>query len=212
MPATLAPFVAAPPAIYLLAEHLDAVLAVGEDLVALVPPVAPTERLDGDRLTDMLAAELRFIAEIEALETKLLARVLQARVRALEVARIDPRFRQIVGLFVSGTAVCLAAVDRHGPAGRAARRDAVPEDRVTFLAERALLDPLSSAALPRRPDAAFRALGVIEIGPLLDLVATFLSTLEVHYELFDAADAALGETVQSATTLVTTAEDDVRVL
>lgn len=219
MPGRLAPIEISSPAIYMLAEHLDAILAAGEDLLATErsPPTEPgATRLTADLLFDRLDSDRSFVAEIEVLEAALLARVLQARVRAAEVVRRDSRFRQVVALFLATTNPAVDAVSRLGEWQRARERLELCTDPAAYLRDRGV-------GAEERPSLSFRLSGTIELGPLLDLAATFLSALEIHYELFEAADAAadgdasfpgsasLGPSDASATR-VTTADAELRVL
>lgn len=215
----LAPVEAASPAIYMLAEHLDAILATGEDILAIErsPPDEPgATRLTADLLFDRLDSDHAFVAEIEVLEAALLSRVMQARVRAAEVVRLDVRFRHVVALFLATTHPAADAVSRLGAWRRARERIKLGSDPAAYLRDRGVGEEA-------RPSLSFRLSGTIELGPLLDLAASFLSALEIHYELFEAADAVAERTsgppgfaslVQSepSPTRVTTAEPELRVL
>lgn len=193
---------AASAAVYLLAEHLDAVLAAGEDLRRQAYDVPkPTGRVSPAAIADRLAAEHAFVAGVRALEVQLISRVLQARVRAAEVVRADIRFRAIVGLFAGGTRPLVDAVADLAPAAKQERQFDWSDDALNFFRSRAVVGPevASLGSVERlQMSETFRIAGRIELGPLLDLAATFLSALELHYDLFEAADEAATRAASAA--------------
>jgi len=172
------------PSVYYVADHLDAVLAAGEDLGRLVLPPhggAP-------------AAAREITERARALELVIVARALQARLRCQELRNADPRFRPMVDLFIGGTARLLDVIEEFGDASRA--DFATGDDLVAYLRERAVVAadaaaPQSFAALRIGP--AFRIAGEIELGPLMDMCASFLDALEFHYELYQGAPASAAQ-------------------
>jgi len=170
------------PTVYLLADNLDAALAAGEDLL--------TARHDlrisaGAEIADRLAERHRFIDRLRALELTLVQRVLRAREHAGELADMDPRFKAIALLFAGGTAALLDAVADLGlPAHLDDRQH---QDAAAYLRSRAVIGE-ETAGLDHlveiRPSETFLIAERIAIGPLLDLVATFLDSLDLHFELF----------------------------
>src|SRR5262245_3389193 len=102
------------PSLYLLKDHLDATLALGEDLLAaeLVLPAADRPGLrDWIRQTRDLD---EFLASLRTLEYALTARLLQARKRAEELKRGDNRLKPLIALFVAGTAALVDAAAELG--------------------------------------------------------------------------------------------------
>jgi hypothetical protein len=193
---------AATAAVYLLAEHLDAVLAGGEDLRQQTYDVPKRgERLTAVMVAERLEAEHAFVARVRAHEVALISRVLQARVRAAEVVRRDVRFRTIVALFSGGTRPLVDAVADLGPQAKLAMGFHWSDDALGYYRSRGLIGPdVACLALVDQIAVgdAFRIAGRIELGPLLDLSATFLTTLEIHYDLFEAADDAAAREASAA--------------
>src|SRR5262249_23804117 len=93
------------PSIYLLGDHLDAALALGEDLltekVVLAPAVHPPPRARRVRKNCDLA---EFPTPARTLELSLPARLPQARKRAEDLRRRETRLKPLIALFVGGTA------------------------------------------------------------------------------------------------------------
>ena len=174
---------------YLLADHLDAMLASGEDLLKVHRTVAAQAPEPGQQsLLGELDALRRRIEAMRTLELALAMRGLQARERAQDLRRSDPRLELFSGLFLSGTE----------PLAEAARELGdwtdfdfhTGDEMVEYLRSRGmiardtagLLVPDQVVATPQ-----FRVACRVELGPLLDLAATFLDALDVVYDLY--ADA-----------------------
>jgi hypothetical protein len=177
------------PSLYLLKDHLDATLALGEDLLAAELAVAPADRpglRDWIRQTRGLDD---FIASLRTLEYSLTARLLQARKRAEEMRRSDSRLKQLIQLFVAGTAPLLDAAAEMGDID--ARNFDGGDSTLTFLRRRGMLAP-DAAGLELVSHLAvgedYLVAGRIELGALLDLAATFLDTLDLLYELTAAPE------------------------
>jgi hypothetical protein len=174
------------PSIYLLGDHLDAALALGEDLltekVVLADAVQP---LTMARLVRQNCELADFFSTARTLELSLTARLLQARKRAEELRRRETRLKPLIALFVGGTAPLLDAAMELG--------DTTVHDFQTgdtafaFLRSRALI-ARDAASLERlcelRVGEDYLVAGRIRLGTLLDLVATFLDTLDLLYDLY----------------------------
>src|SRR5262245_54708009 len=184
------------PHIYLLGDHLDAALAMGEDLltekVALIDAAAP--QLSMARLVRQNRELAEFLATVRTLELSLTARLLQARKLAEEVKRRESRLKPLIALFVPGTAPPADAARQHG---HTTVRDFNTGDTASaFLRSRGLiardaagLDGLSELGVSEEYLVASR----IRLGTLLDLVATFLDTLDGLFDLYaEAAPADAG--------------------
>lgn len=172
---------AIPASVYLLADNLDAILAAGEDLL----------RLDHDCVASVATnvGDGAFIDRIRVLEMTVAARTLQARARAIEVGRADVRCQPLVVLFVGGTVPLQEAVADLGDSTAADFQSG--GDAVTYLrsrgviaADAASVDRHCRLAIPEEFLIAER----IHLGLLMDLCATFLDKLEVHYDLFEAPE------------------------
>lgn len=172
------------PSLYLLSDHLDAVLARGEDLLAqelaLDPPhgaclrgwIRQTRDLNG------------FVATARTLELAITARLLQARKRADDLKRGDSGLKPMLAMFVAGTAPLADAASELGDAD-ARDFDAV-DATLSFLRSRGLLaaDAAGLGLLPRLAVGEdYLVAGRVRLGTLLDLVAAFLDTLDRLYDL-----------------------------
>jgi hypothetical protein len=174
------------PSLYLLIDHLDAALAMGEDLLdaklAFDGPDLPSLRGWIRKTRDLNG----FVATVRTLEYAMTARLLQARKRADDLKR-DSRLRPVLALFVGGTAPLTDAASELGDTD--ARDFEAADATLTFLRSRGLLAPdAAGLELVTRlaVDEGYQVAGRIHLGTLLDLVATFLDTLDVLYDL--AAD------------------------
>jgi hypothetical protein len=168
----------------LIADHLDAALAAGEDLLALklapAADLAASEDDPGAGLRDLVAMAVRH-------EATILAHVLQARRRSDDLARQKGPLRALSKLFAANTAGLLDIVAQHG--------DRVKEgfdggaDPIVFLRKRGVLAE-SQAGLSRFTGLAipehYRIGGAVELGPLLDLVSSFLDVLDQQFDLYPA--------------------------
>ncbi len=174
----------APLSVYMLADHLDAALAAGEDLMARGHDwrtLAEKPGIDSD-----FALAQREIAEAaRGFELMLIARILKAREHAHTLSGMDPRFAAVANLFVSGTAILLDAVEECGDA-----RDDDFENGdglVAYVRSRGLIAP--DAATVMHPaqltiDDNFLVAKRITLGPLMDMAAAFLDALDTRYDLF----------------------------
>lgn len=169
-------------AVFLLADHLDAALAVGEDLQTA--RLDPMSRHDGDVDAED-EAQAMFIARLGRLEAALLGRIMQARRRVAELPARDAAIRPLAQLFVGSTDIVLSLVERLGDKTQA--RFEAGQDRLPFLRARGLL---AAGAPALDPDAAievgedYRIAGVIELGPLMDMVSSLLTALDTRYDLY----------------------------
>jgi hypothetical protein len=181
-PATKAP----PAAVYLLADNLDATLAAGEDLLKSriiwhAGNSRSEEEVAARRIEERHSADA-----IRTLEMIAVARILKSRERAAELAKADQHVKPIAKLFNGGTALLLDAIKELGDP---AAHDFDAGDGITsYLRTRGLI-----AADVAAPDEAqelavteeFLIGGRIPLGTLMDLVAMFLDTLEIHYDLYE---------------------------
>jgi hypothetical protein len=181
--------------IYLLGDHLDAALAMGEDLltekVALDTPAGKSPLRDWMRQNRDLND---FLTTVRTLEYAMTARLLQARKRADELKQSESRLRPLIALFVAGTAPLADAAAELGDTDARAFDSA--DATLTFLRGRGLLavDAAGLEGLPRLAIGEdYLIAGRIRLGTLLDLVATFLDTLDLLFDLYtDAEDEAGG--------------------
>jgi hypothetical protein len=170
------------PSLYLLRDHLEATLALGEDLLSTELHVAAGDR-PGLRNWIRQTRDLEeFLGSLRTLEYAMTARLLQARKWAEELRRGDVRLKPLIALFVAGTAPLLDAAAELGDTDT---RDFECDDAaLTFLRRRGMLAP-DAAGLELISRLAvgedYQVVGRIGLGPLLDLVATFLDTLDTLY-------------------------------
>lgn len=185
----------APLSVYMLADHLDAALAAGEDLIARGHAWRDLVAAPGNMQT-FLVRQRAIVEDIRAFELMTIARLLKARDHAKALAQVDQRFAAVANLFVGGTAVLLDAV---AECGDATADDFDTGDAVLAYVRSRGLIPADAAAITDAAqltiDDTFRVAKLAPLGQLLDMAGTFLDALEVHYELYaldeDAADAEI---------------------
>jgi hypothetical protein len=175
----------APLSVYLLAEHLDAALAAGEDLahVHYVWSGPPPRSLQG--IETLRAGQRGAVERIKLFELALIARLLKGREWAAAVAADDERFGGVARLYVAGTAVLLDAVAECGDLS--ARDFDTGDDLTAYLRDRGLIShdaPAVSDTAAITAGDGFLVAGRVPLGVLLDLVATFLDALEAEFDLF----------------------------
>ncbi|MGE0024940.1 MAG: hypothetical protein AB7S70_15060 [Hyphomicrobium sp.] len=196
--------IAAPAIVYLLADHLDSALAAGEDLVKSTLRWNATDPRAADGLTEQRHEERAAIEAARTLEMLLLARVLKSRESAQELARIESQFKLITRLYTSGTEIVADAAKSltdetsyafdagDGITAYLRARGLIAEDEAA---------PLEAASLTVTEQ--FLVAGRMQLGPLLDLIAMFLDTLETHYELYDQPRSSTSAVLRASTTGVT---------
>jgi hypothetical protein len=200
------------PTIYLLSDHLDAALAMGEDLLTERVVLAEAEqKLNMSRLLRQSGEVADFLDCVRTLELSLIARLLQARRRAEEVKRSETRLKPLISLFVGGTAALVDAAEELGDTTNQAF--ATGDAAQAFLRSRGIL-ARDAAGLEQMTQLVvteeFLVAGRIRLGTLLDLVATFLDTLDVMFDLYqdepavETAPAAVPEETQDASAVVET--------
>lgn len=193
-----------PPVITLLSEHLDQVLAAAEDLAKLQLPPRDRCTAGGD---ETAAADQQeeaesgseaapetvddFVQRAQRLELSVAMRVLCAREYARELKRQDARFGKIADLFLGGTNPLADSLQTIAePAGNLFETGGCP---VGYLKDRGLIAKDAAAPDPFKPLVAgeeFRIVSKVELGALMDLVASFLDAIEIHYDVFPADGAA----------------------
>jgi hypothetical protein len=170
------------PSLYLLRDNLEATLALGEDLLSAELTLPAHDRpglRDWIRQTRDLDG---FLGSLRTLEYAMTARLLQARKWAEDLRRSDARLKPLIALFVAGT---VPLVDAAAELGDTDARDFDCDDAaLTFLRRRGMLAP-DAAGLELVSCFAvgedYQVAGRIGLGPLLDLAATFLDTLDTLY-------------------------------
>ena len=172
-----------PATIYLLADHLDAVLAGGEDLLKLTAVLDDPSKSDGAGPAWRNLAEL--VARAGELELNVLARVLQARTRARDLSRFDNEVAPVLALFAASTTVLADAAAEL--ADRTFADFDGGTDPLAYLRSRGViaadaggLDGLKRITIGEDFLVARR----IALGPLLDVTAGLLDILDANYGLF----------------------------
>jgi hypothetical protein len=189
----------APLSVYLLAEHLDAALAAGEDLtrVHYLWSGAPPRSSEG--IETLRAGQRGAVERIKLFELALIARLLKAREWATALAAEDERFGGVARLYVAGTAVLLDAVAECGDLS--AIDFDTGDDLTAYLRSRGLIEQDAPAVADSAPIGAgdgFLVAARVPLGVLLDLVATFLDALEAEFDLFvEPARKSAGEPAAS---------------
>ncbi|MET0192716.1 MAG: hypothetical protein ABW200_05010 [Hyphomicrobiaceae bacterium] len=200
------------PTIFLLSDHLDAALAMGEDLLTERVVLAEAEqKLNMRRLLRQRGVVADFLDCVRTLELSLIARLRQARRRAEEIKRSETRLKPLISLFVGGTAALVDAAEELGDTTNQAfatgdAAQAFLRSRGILARDAAGLEQLSQLTVTEE----FLVAGRIRLGTLLDLVATFLDTLDVMFDLYqdepavEAAGVALPEEAQETTAIAET--------
>ncbi len=178
----------APLPVYLLADHLDGVLAAGEDLVTCGADWRSLAEDPGD--PEVFANSQRALAEdVRGYELILIAHTIKAREHARTLSLTDKRFAPVSDLFAGATGILLDAVKECG--------DATDDDfdtgdgLVAYVRSRGLIAPDAanvSNAAQLTIDDSFLVAKRLALGPLLDMAAAFLDALDLHYDLFVADD------------------------
>ncbi|MGI9403560.1 MAG: hypothetical protein ACR2OF_03495 [Hyphomicrobium sp.] len=181
----------APASVHLLAEHLDAVLAAGEDLNKVrYVWFGPLPREPED-IAKNCAGQRDAVERIRTLELALLSRILTGREWADELAANDDSFSAIAQLYVSTTSIFIDAVEE------CADSTAVDFDTgdglTAYMRSRGLIEadaPALDDASPIKVDDEFLVARRLRLGALLDLVSAFLDALEVEYNLFGDSESS----------------------
>ena len=186
------------PTIYLLSDHLDAALAMGEDLLTERVVLAEAEqKLNMGRLLRQSGEVADFLDTVRTLELNLISRMLQARKRAEEIKRSESRLKPLISLFVGGTAALVDAAEELGDT--TAQTFDTGDTAQAFLRSRGVI-ARDAAGLEQMTQLAvtedYLVAARIRLGTLLDLVATFLDTLDTLFDLYQ--DEPVAEGAQAA--------------
>lgn len=176
----------------LLVDHLDKALSVGERLGELTfTPRAITADMGADQILAEQERLREFLDGLRALELTLATRVDKARSWGRQMRQRDGNLKLMASLFLTGTQALQDAM----------REMADPrlqdfnggDQALYFLKTRALvaehvnaLDEVQSLGVGE----AYMIGGRVQLGALLDLCATFIDTLDLHYKLFERPDLA----------------------
>jgi len=169
--------------VFLLAEHLDMILAGIEELQNCHPETSPQNPLVPGGTPRVSLAVL--VDALQRYEAAAMMRVARARDLTRSLVRRDKRFAMLGGLFVSGTAALDEAMRRMtDETGNAFERG---HDPISYLRSRGVIAEDAGGVTTNEEieiNGEFRLAGEIEIGPLMELVSTFLNTIELHFDLF----------------------------
>jgi hypothetical protein len=170
----------------ILVDHLDKSLSIGERLSEMsFTPKPITAEMTADDILSEHARLREFLDGLRALEMTLAARIDKARDWSREMRQRDGNLKLMASLFLTGTnALEDAMQDMADPR----LQDFNGGDQaVYFLKTRALapehitvLDEIARVAVGE----TYMIAGRIQLGALLDLCATFIDTLDLHYRLF----------------------------
>lgn len=170
-----------PPCVYLVADHLDAALAAGEDIVAAGKMWQP-----GDCSDPSIAGAQRWaLSRVMTYEMALITRIVQAREHVAELADAVPHFRPLAQLFVSATRDLFEALQELGD--KAANDFDTGDDKIAYLRSRGLIDadaPGVGDYDSLTVDDAFLIAARVPLGVVLDLVSEFIEALEAQFELY----------------------------
>jgi hypothetical protein len=186
---------AAPAIVYLLADNLDAALAAGEDLLNSSVTWHGCDARSAEELAESRPKEREALDAIRSLELILLARVLQSRETAMELAKTASHVKPIAKLYAAGTAILTETVDELGDTSDADFDSG--ECMTAYLRSRQLIAEDAPAPAEGQEiiiNEDFLLCGLVPLGSVLDLVAHFLDTLETHYDLYDPLELTASET------------------
>jgi hypothetical protein len=191
--------------VYLLTDHLDAALASGEDLCQQSVFLYPATPGTGTAALLRQQAELTsFVSGVYALELSLTLRLLQARHRIAELRAMETRFKPYFSAFIGGTASLVDAAEGFSRAGSEAFK--IGQSPLAFLISRGLL-PVMTPRLPHDThicvNADYLIAGEIPLGPLMDMLASFLDGLELAFELYPRDAKALADIMSQVPQMVT---------
>ena len=176
-----------PGCVYLLADHLDMLLAAGEDLQKL-----EFQNMTGAPDAEMQAAPVQdFVRQARELENAAIGRLMCARSQATQLESDDERFAMLARLFLSGTAHVSDVLQQfQNPETTAFDCGGDPID---YLRSRGLVpEETGCLSIVERLSIGedFLLGGHIELGPLMDLCAQFLDSLDTQFGLFPEIPAA----------------------
>ena len=180
--------------IYLLGDHLDAALAMGEDLLAeKLALLDAAETPTRGHLLRQSRALNQFLATVRCLELAMTARLLEARRRAEELKRREGRLRPLAALLAAGTAPLVDAV---AELGDTSTRDFDTGDTASaFLRSRNLIarDAAGFAGMAQLAVSEdYLVAGRVRLGTLLDLIAAFLDALDDQFDLYPEEASSSG--------------------
>lgn len=176
-----------PPCVYILADHLDAALAAGEDLVA-----AAANWPTGDFTDPTIPGAQRWVlGRIRTHEMSLLSRILHARQSALELAAQETSFKPLAHLFVSSlneledaASNTLSLTDCGFETG---------DDVISYLRSRGLIEPDQPASPPNEPLSVgekFLVAGKVPLAISLDLTAELIDALDLQFDLYPDTESS----------------------
>ncbi len=183
----------APASVYVLAEHLDAALAAGEDLTRVLYVWSGPLARDDAELVEFRAGRREAIEKIRTFELAMLARLLMGREWAVTVATENERFQPVARLYVAGTATLVDAVAEC--ADLSGEDFDTGDDLTAYMRGRGLIAEDAAGLPDTAPIAANETFLVAKrapLGVLLDLVASFLDALEGEFDLFPALEKENG--------------------
>lgn len=198
-----------PPTVLLLTEHLDMILAAGEDLTGLAhdpahtaatglaPAATRNETYDATEADPRISSLDALALQARRYEQTAALRIMSARDRAEALAEEDTRFAAIIALFVSGTHAVADAIERDETHLTAADAAALGCP-IAYLRTRGVLAEDCAGPDPFRVlsiDETFLIGGVAPIGVLMDLAAGFLDQIEIHHEIFPTVSDVTGDPV-----------------
>ena len=180
--------------IYLLGDHLDAALALGEDLLAVkLALLDAAETPTRGHLLRQNRELNQFLATVRCLELAMIARLLEARRRAEDLKRREGRLRPLAALLAAGTAPLVDAV---AELGDTSTRDFDTGDTASaFLRSRNLIarDAAGFAGMAQLAVSEdYLVAGRVRLGTLLDLIAAFLDALDDQFDLYPEEASSSG--------------------
>ena len=184
-----------PPGIALVADHLDAVLAIGEDLLGeRLPPRADLDEVDADGAPFALD---QFVRQLRQREAALLLRLLQCRRLLVDGGAGGRTLKSAATLFRAQTDALSELIAK--ATREEARAIPAPVDSLSYLRSRSVIAPEAAQLSPFEAAGAteaFRVGGVAPLGAIMDMVAALLDLLDSHFDLYGDDEAMVGGVVR----------------
>ncbi|MGE0627137.1 MAG: hypothetical protein AB7O43_04880 [Hyphomicrobiaceae bacterium] len=184
-------------ALYLLADHLDAILATGEDLQRLRADAhehGPLDAVSAPIDADAWQSLPKLVSTAQALELRLMSRVLQARTRARDIGRQDAVVGTALKLFAAATAQLADALPQLGDSTSTDFDAGL--DPLAYLRSRAVMSADCGSLIGIQSisiSEEFLVLGLSPLGLVMEMAARLLDVLDAAYGIYDEPNGVAGE-------------------
>ncbi|HFB2048410.1 MAG TPA: hypothetical protein TECP_00763 [Hyphomicrobiaceae bacterium MAG_BT-2024] len=171
--------------IYFLADHLDSILACGEDLNSFC--FSSKKESKGPYNKSCVVRLKQFVSKIRKIEFQILGHIKLAQSYSKALSKSNLKLARFARLFASSTSVAIVSINEIYDLDYHAFRDG--SDPLVYLRTRGVITNstgcLKFAAQLSVSDNLMIA-GRFELGVLLDLCAEFLDLLDETFDLFES--------------------------